>query len=193
MQTVPSISLPEALNIAPCNLTKLTGKPKERSLLEWQKRLHIILGIAEGVKHLHEGEGSAGNVIHRDLKPANVLLDGGWSAQGGGLRDGQTAPCRSNRDSHKDRHAVRNLLLALLSPIRLLFQYSLHFFLRKLTLLMMNFVTLPSGYMAPEYVQSDGGETTLKCDVYSFGVTLLETLSGRRNSDRPTSLVSEVS
>jgi serine/threonine protein kinase len=58
---------------------------------------------------------------------------------------------------------------------------------------MMNFVTLPSGYMAPEYVQSDGGETTLKCDVYSFGVTLLETLSGRRNSDRPTSLVSEVS
>jgi serine/threonine protein kinase len=81
MQTVPSISLPEALNIAPCNLTKLTGKPKERSLLEWQKRLHIILGIAEGVKHLHEGEGSAGNVIHRDLKPANVLLDGGWSAK----------------------------------------------------------------------------------------------------------------
>jgi len=45
--------------------------------------------------------------------------------------------------------------------------------------------------MAPEYVQSDGGETTLKCDVYSFGVTLLETLSGRRNCERP-SLVSEV-
>jgi serine/threonine protein kinase len=58
---------------------------------------------------------------------------------------------------------------------------------------MMNFVILPSGYMAPEYIQSDGGETTLKCDVYSFGVTLLETLSGRRNSDRPTGLVSEVS
>ncbi|KAK8449737.1 hypothetical protein SEVIR_7G262401v4 [Setaria viridis] len=53
------------------------GKRKERSLLEWRKRLQIILGIAEGVKHLHEGEGSAGNVIHRDLKPANVLLDGG--------------------------------------------------------------------------------------------------------------------
>ncbi|XP_072151460.1 receptor-like serine/threonine-protein kinase SD1-8 [Setaria viridis] len=54
-----------------------SGKRKERSLLEWRKRLQIILGIAEGVKHLHEGEGSAGNVIHRDLKPANVLLDGG--------------------------------------------------------------------------------------------------------------------
>ena len=46
-------------------------------MLNWQRRLQIIQGIAEGVKHLHEGEGSAGNVIHRDLKPANVLLDGG--------------------------------------------------------------------------------------------------------------------
>ncbi|WVZ87303.1 hypothetical protein U9M48_033960 [Paspalum notatum var. saurae] len=44
--------------------------------------------------------------------------------------------------------------------------------------------------MAPEYVQSDGGETTLKCDVCSFGVTLLEMLSGPRNCERP-SLVSE--
>ncbi|CAD6259469.1 unnamed protein product [Miscanthus lutarioriparius] len=46
------------------------------------------------------------------------------------------------------------------------------------------------GYMAPEYVQSEGGETTLNCDVYSFGVTLLETLAGRRNWERQ-SLVSE--
>ena len=51
---------------------------------------------------------------------------------------------------------------------------------------------LRSGYMAPEYVQSEGGETTLKCDVYSFGVTSLETLAGRRNWERQ-SLVSEVS
>jgi serine/threonine protein kinase len=50
---------------------------------------------------------------------------------------------------------------------------------------------VPSGYMAPEYVQSDGSETTLKCDVYSFGVTLMETLSGRKNCDTP-GLVSEV-
>ena len=59
-------------------LSKLTGKPKERCLLNWQRRLKIIQGIAEGVKHLHEGEG---NVIHRDLKPSNVLLDGGWEAK----------------------------------------------------------------------------------------------------------------
>jgi len=60
---------------------KLTGTPRERALLNWSRRLQIIQGIADGVKHLHEGEGSAGNVIHRDLKPANVLLDGGWQAK----------------------------------------------------------------------------------------------------------------
>ncbi|KAF8660124.1 hypothetical protein HU200_057682 [Digitaria exilis] len=129
------------------------GKPKERALLDWQRRLHIVLGIAEGVKHLHEGEGSAGNVIHRDLKPGNVLLDGVWNAK---VADFGTA----------------KLLLAEATGTR-------------------TRIGTP-GYMAPEYVQSDGGETSLKCDVYSFGVTLLETLSGRRNSDRPTSLVSEV-
>ncbi|ONM13387.1 Receptor-like serine/threonine-protein kinase SD1-8 [Zea mays] len=57
------------------------GTPRERALLNWCRRLQIIQGIADGVKHLHEGEGSAGNVIHRDLKPANVLLDGGWQAK----------------------------------------------------------------------------------------------------------------
>ncbi|CAN6229691.1 unnamed protein product [Urochloa humidicola] len=128
------------------------GKPKERTLLDWQKRLQIVVGIAEGVKHLHEGDGSAGNVIHRDLKPANVLLDGGWNAK---VADFGTA----------------KLLLAGATGTR-------------------TRIGTP-GYMAPEYVQSDGGETTLKCDVYSFGVTLLEILSGRRNSDRPASLIAE--
>ncbi|XP_062226862.1 putative cysteine-rich receptor-like protein kinase 39 isoform X2 [Phragmites australis] len=129
------------------------GKPKERALLNWQMRLQIIKGIAEGVKHLYEGEGSSGSVIHRDLKPANVLLDGGWKAK---VADFGTA----------------KLLLAGATGTR-------------------TRIGTP-GYMAPEYVQSEGGETTLKCDVYSFGVTLLETLSGRRNCERP-SLTSELS
>ncbi|KAM3371347.1 hypothetical protein ACQJBY_018636 [Aegilops geniculata] len=40
-------------------------------------------------------------------------------------------------------------------------------------------IVISPGYAAPEYVR--GGEMTLKCDVYSFGVILLETLSGQRN------------
>lgn len=37
-----------------------------------------------------------------------------------------------------------------------------------------------TGYLAPEYVL--GGQLTLKADVYSFGVLLLETISGRSSS-----------
>ncbi|KAF7018712.1 hypothetical protein CFC21_031968 [Triticum aestivum] len=40
-------------------------------------------------------------------------------------------------------------------------------------------VVVSPGYAAPEYERQ--GEMTLKCDVYSFGVILLETLSGQRN------------
>ncbi|CAL5014667.1 unnamed protein product [Urochloa decumbens] len=39
-------------------------------------------------------------------------------------------------------------------------------------------IVVSPGYASPEYLQ---GEMTLKCDVYSFGVILLETLSGQRN------------
>ncbi|VAH53636.1 unnamed protein product [Triticum turgidum subsp. durum] len=40
-------------------------------------------------------------------------------------------------------------------------------------------IVVSPGYAAPEYARQ--GNMTLKCDVYSFGVILLETLSGRRN------------
>ncbi|KAI5010641.1 hypothetical protein ZWY2020_012778 [Hordeum vulgare] len=41
-------------------------------------------------------------------------------------------------------------------------------------------IVVSPGYAAPEYAR--GGEMTLECDVYSFGVILLETLSGERNA-----------
>ncbi|KAJ1295818.1 hypothetical protein BS78_01G252100 [Paspalum vaginatum] len=44
-----------------------------KSLLDWNKRLVIIQGIAEGLLYLHKH--SRLRVIHRDLKPSNILLD----------------------------------------------------------------------------------------------------------------------
>lgn len=44
------------------------------------------------------------------------------------------------------------------------------------------------GYSSPEYVR--GGELTLKTDVYSFGVILLELITGRRAID-PTKPIHE--
>lgn len=42
-------------------------------LLNWQKRLDIIFGIARGLLYLHQDSNL--RVIHRDLKPSNILLD----------------------------------------------------------------------------------------------------------------------
>lgn len=44
-------------------------------VLNWNQRLNIILGTAEGLAYLHGGGGSPVRIIHRDIKTSNVLLD----------------------------------------------------------------------------------------------------------------------
>lgn len=43
------------------------------NLLDWQRRINIIEGIAQGLLYLHKY--SRVRVIHRDLKTSNILLD----------------------------------------------------------------------------------------------------------------------
>ncbi|KAI5004342.1 hypothetical protein ZWY2020_031585 [Hordeum vulgare] len=50
-----------------------------KELLDWDKRLTIIVGIAEGLLYLHKH--SRLRVIHRDLKPSNILLDSEMNAK----------------------------------------------------------------------------------------------------------------
>ena len=45
----------------------------KRSMLTWEKRFEIIIGIAQGILYLHQDLRL--RIIHGDLKASNVLLN----------------------------------------------------------------------------------------------------------------------
>ncbi|CAN6318981.1 unnamed protein product [Urochloa humidicola] len=113
-----------------------------KSLLDWNKRLAIIEGIAEGLLYLHKH--SRLRVIHRDLKPSNILLDSELNPK---ISDFGLAKIFSSNNTEES------------TTRRVVGTY---------------------GYMAPEYASE--GLFSIKSDVFSFGVLVLEILSGKRNS-----------
>ncbi|XP_044361420.1 cysteine-rich receptor-like protein kinase 10 [Triticum aestivum] len=113
-----------------------------KALMDWNKHLTIIEGIAEGLLYLHKH--SCLRVIHRDLKPSNILLDNEMNPK---ISDFGLAKIFSpnNNEENSTRRVVGTY-----------------------------------GYMAPEYASE--GLFSIKSDVFSFGVLVLEILSGKRNS-----------
>ncbi|XP_031286597.1 cysteine-rich receptor-like protein kinase 42 [Pistacia vera] len=55
------------------SLDQFLFENNKTKLLNWEKRLKIIIGIAEGLAYLHGG--SEKRIIHRDIKSSNILLD----------------------------------------------------------------------------------------------------------------------
>ncbi|XP_062024761.1 G-type lectin S-receptor-like serine/threonine-protein kinase B120 isoform X2 [Rosa rugosa] len=56
------------------SLDKFLFDPSEKTKLDWDRRLRIIEGIAQGLLYIHKY--SRLKIIHRDLKASNILLDG---------------------------------------------------------------------------------------------------------------------
>ncbi|KAM1513652.1 hypothetical protein FF2_024909 [Malus domestica] len=119
-------------------LSHLHGQHSAECLLDWTRRMNIVIGSAEGVAYLHHH--ATPHIIHRDIKASNVLVDSDFQAQ---VADFGFAKLIPDGATHVTTRVKGTL-----------------------------------GYLAPEYAML--GKASESCDVYSFGILLLELASGKK-------------
>ncbi|KAJ6294569.1 hypothetical protein OIU76_022616 [Salix suchowensis] len=60
-------------------IAHLHGQLADDCLLDWHRRMNIVIGSAEGLAYLHHEANP--HIIHRDIKASNVLLDTEFQAK----------------------------------------------------------------------------------------------------------------
>ncbi|WOG84765.1 hypothetical protein DCAR_0103949 [Daucus carota subsp. sativus] len=128
------------------SLWDLLHGPTKKKKLDWDTRLRIALGAAQGLAYLHHD--CSPRIIHRDVKSSNILLDQDLEAH---LTDFGIAKSLCTTKSYTSTYVLGTI-----------------------------------GYIDPEYARTS--RLTEKSDVYSYGIVLLELLTGRKAVDNECNL-----
>ncbi|KAG5402394.1 hypothetical protein IGI04_017001 [Brassica rapa subsp. trilocularis] len=128
------------------------GPPNTRHLLSWAERLHIAQGTARGLMYIHEH--SSRKYVHGNLKSSKILLDDELLPHISGFGLTRLVHGYPKLADHSLSTNVQSFASRLSAPPQ-------------------------AAYLAPEARASSGYKSSQKCDVYSFGVILLELLTGR--------------
>ncbi|XP_059065447.1 probable serine/threonine-protein kinase PBL21 isoform X2 [Cryptomeria japonica] len=142
------------------NLSDLLFGPEIKQIIDWPTRMKIILDIIRGIRYLHEGTNEC--MVHRDIKPSNILLDKDFNAKISDFGisrilpdDTQSAPLETCTDGGVSPTHLANL--------------STH---------VTTNTSGTMGYIDPECFETC--RVTIKSDIYSFGMLLLNIVSGKK-------------
>ncbi|KAL3506392.1 hypothetical protein ACH5RR_031774 [Cinchona calisaya] len=127
------------------------------SPLDWERRKKIVNGLAAALFYLHEQLET--QIIHRDVKTSNVMLDSHFNAR---LGDFGLARWLEHKIEYQSRTpSMKNQQFRLAETTK---------------------IGGTIGYLPPESFQKRSFATA-KSDVFSFGIVVLEIVSGRRAVD----------
>ncbi|CAJ2669941.1 unnamed protein product [Trifolium pratense] len=144
-------------------LFRKPGNLKGEQPLGWRQREKIVKGLSAALYYLHEQLET--QIIHRDVKTSNVMLDSHYNAK---LGDFGMARWLEHELEYEFKYNSSNKKTS--SRID-------HFKLGETSR-----IGGTIGYLPPESLQKLSNGTS-KCDVFSFGIVVLEIVSGRRAID----------
>ncbi|CAN1334531.1 Receptor like protein kinase S.2 [Linum perenne] len=153
---MPNRSLDRVLFRKSENLTTASGETSPR-VLDWEQRKNIVGGLAAALHYLHDHLET--QIIHRDVKSSNVMLDSNYNARLGDFGLARWL-------EHELEYGVR-------TPSMRNHQFRVAESTR---------IGGTIGYLPPESFQKRS-VATAKSDVFSFGIVVMEVVSGRRAVD----------